>query len=125
MTTKSGDCPEDEERLFSKAGEFFGADEYLGEHGAVQAAGVGVAQRGVVAAQDVRAVGQGVFGGVGAARAGDELSECVAAGKCFREQYAGGVKDREPGAGPDEWDRRDRGEGVGAGEWVGRVGGYW
>ena len=50
---------------FPEAGEFAGADEDAGEHGAVQAAGVGVAERGVVAAEERDAVGKLVLGAVG------------------------------------------------------------
>jgi len=53
-----------------EAGKFFGTNEDLGEHGAVEPTGVGVAQRWVVAAQDVGAAGQGVFGGVAEAKVG-------------------------------------------------------
>ena len=61
----------------SKNGEFPGAGEDAGEHGAIEAAGVGVAQRGVVAAKQAQSVGQGVLGLVGEAvigAAGDDAS---------------------------------------------------
>jgi hypothetical protein len=62
----------------SKAGEFSGADEDAREHRAVQAAGIGIAQRGMIAAEQVEAVGQRVFGGVGkgvVGAAGDDAGE--------------------------------------------------
>jgi len=55
------------EGCLSDVCKFSGASEHAGEHCAVQAAGVGVTQRGVVAAEQVEAVGQGVFGSVGEA----------------------------------------------------------
>lgn len=56
--------------LGSQARQFAGADEDPGEHGAVEAAGVGVSQRGVIAGEQVDAVGHGVFGGMGEAEGG-------------------------------------------------------
>ena len=51
--------------LDAQAGEFAGAYEDSEEHGAGEAAGVGVTQRGMVAGEEAQAVGQGVFGSVG------------------------------------------------------------
>ena len=47
-----------------EVGEFSGADEDMRKHGAVQATGVGVAQRRMVAAEQMQAVGQRVLCGV-------------------------------------------------------------
>ena len=53
------------EGLFVEAGEFEGFEEDFSEHGAVEAAGEGVAERGVVAAQQGEAVGELIVGAVG------------------------------------------------------------
>ena len=58
------------EGISAEACEFQGAGEDAGEHGSVQASGIGVAQRGMVAAKQVEVVGQGVLGGVGKAVVG-------------------------------------------------------
>ena len=50
-----------------KAGALQRAHEDAGEHGAVEAAGVGVAQGGVVAGEKVQAVGEEILGAVGEA----------------------------------------------------------
>ena len=50
-----------------EAGELASAKDDGGEHGLGEAAGVGVAQGGVVGGEEVEAVGEGVLGGVGEA----------------------------------------------------------
>ena len=64
--------------LLLQPGEFAGADEDAGEHRAVEAAGIGITQGRVVAAEQMQAVGQHVFGGMGEAvvgAAGDDTAE--------------------------------------------------
>jgi len=56
--------------VLAEAGEFAGTDEDAGEHGVVEAPGIGVAQGGVVAAEQAEAVGERVFGRVGEAVVG-------------------------------------------------------
>lgn len=51
-------------------GQLAGADEDSGEHDAVEAAGIGVAQRGMVAGEEMDAVGQPVLCAVGEAIGG-------------------------------------------------------
>jgi hypothetical protein len=48
--------------LYGQSCQFAGAYEYAGKHWAVEPSGVGVAQRGVVAAKEAQTVGQDVFG---------------------------------------------------------------
>lgn len=53
-------------------------DEDVGEHHTIESPGVGIAQRGVVAAKQMQTVGQGVLGGMGEAvirSAGDNSAE--------------------------------------------------
>jgi len=65
-------------RSGGKAGQLAGADEDSGEHGAVEAAGVGVTQGWVVAGEQMDAVGQGVFGSVGEVEGGSGADDlCV------------------------------------------------
>ncbi len=61
-----------------EAGQLASADEDSGEHGSVQAAGVGVAQGWVIAGEQMDAVGHGVFGSVGEAEGGPGADDlCV------------------------------------------------
>ena len=63
-------------RLAVEAGELPGADEDTGEHGPVKAAGVGVAKGRVIAGEQMDAIGQAEFGGMGEAEGqagGDDL----------------------------------------------------
>src|SRR5882672_5781787 len=53
--------------LDGQAGQFPCPQEYPGEHGAVEAAGVGVAQGWVVRGQKMQAVGETILGAVGEA----------------------------------------------------------
>ena len=53
--------------LSIQASQFPGAHEDAGKHGAIEAAGVGIAQRGMIAAQQVQAIGQHVLGAMGEA----------------------------------------------------------
>jgi hypothetical protein len=51
--------------LDSQSCEFAGAHEYAGKHWPVEPSGVGIAQRGMVAAEEMEAIGQDVVGAVG------------------------------------------------------------
>ena len=61
--------------LLVEAGELAGAGEDFGEHGDVEAAGVGVAEGGVVAAEEGDAVGEPIFGGVAEGVGGAALDD--------------------------------------------------
>jgi hypothetical protein len=56
--------------LDSQSCEFAGAHEYAGKHWPVEPSGVGIAQRGMVAAEEMEAIGQDVLGAVGEAVVG-------------------------------------------------------
>ena len=61
-----------------EAGEFEGAEEDVGEHRTVEAAGVGVAKGGVVAAEEGEAVGEEVLGTVGEGEGGTAFDDSLA-----------------------------------------------
>jgi len=97
------------EGIAAEACEFPGTDEDAGEHRAVQASGVGVAQRGVVAAKQVEAGGQGVLGGVGKAvigAAGDDAG----LQQVGEEAVPGDLAEADDDA--DAWQRVDLGRQV-------------
>jgi hypothetical protein len=59
----------------SEATQFQGAKEDAGEHGSIEAAGVGVAQRGMIAAEQGDVVGQLVLGSVAEGEGGATLDD--------------------------------------------------
>ncbi len=65
------------DRLLGEAGEFEGAEEDVGEHRTIEAAGVGVAEGGVVAAEEGEAVGEEVLGAVGEGEGGAAFDDSL------------------------------------------------
>src|ERR1700733_1431169 len=59
----------------SEATQFQGAKEDAGEHGSIETAGVGVAQRGMIAAEQGDVVGQLVLGSVAEGEGGAALDD--------------------------------------------------
>ncbi len=60
-----------------ETGQYSGPDKDAGKHGAIEASGVGVAQRGVVAAEQMNSIGECIAGAVGEVVGGLALDDAL------------------------------------------------
>ncbi len=104
----------------TEAGELTGANEDAREHGGVKSSSVGVAQRRVIAAKQVKAVGQDVFGFVAEA-VGRTASDDTGGDQMSQVAIPGDLSETDDNA--DAWQRGDLGRQMrGTGADLGRRG---
>ena len=85
----------------AEAGEFAGSDKDAGEHDSVKAASVGVAQRWVVAAEELESAGEGVLGAMGEG-VGGAASDLTAQQEVGEEAVPGDLAEADDDANPGE-----------------------